>query len=364
MLENGMWLIKQEDTRREYEKALIDKLKSKKERLLKRAEYEKKIKKMRLNNRRLMLLQKTREELEGQIRERMEREGIEIDRKIQEAHIAEQYQRELQMLRMAAEDNYEFDRNMNWDGGDGWGEEEMGILYYVDHTQLDDNILHTPAKRLEREVVFQAKTLPFSDGATRLVHMMIIDGEKYVLKTFKDPAYAFDMAHAGQHMDTTITSSYITEKFLRRARPKKTMRFVDVQVIELVQRRFGETKVFGCIERYIEGDYIKFNSNQGFVRKDMGLTAQTLSHFSWIYSNKTLLMVDLQGINNKSYTLTDPAIHSTNPRRFGGTNLGERGFTHFFETHACNTVCIELGLEKHPEQTLPDDLRETSLVPI
>eukprot|EP01129_Flabellula_baltica_P006968 TRINITY_DN2663_c0_g1_i1.p1 TRINITY_DN2663_c0_g1~~TRINITY_DN2663_c0_g1_i1.p1 ORF type:complete len:191 (+),score=35.09 TRINITY_DN2663_c0_g1_i1:252-824(+) len=155
-----------------------------------------------------------------------------------------------------------------------------------------------------------------------------------------------------------------SQKNLKHAKPKKEMSFVDVQVIHLIERGFGDTKIFGCIERYIEGEYIKFNSDQGYVRRDTGLIAQTLSHFSWVYSGKQVLMVNLGGTNDISYTLRDPVIHSANGKRFGATNQGEKGFVKFFRTHACNTACLDLGLKKHPSQELPDDLRETSLVAI
>eukprot|EP01129_Flabellula_baltica_P006971 TRINITY_DN2663_c0_g3_i1.p1 TRINITY_DN2663_c0_g3~~TRINITY_DN2663_c0_g3_i1.p1 ORF type:complete len:331 (+),score=89.92 TRINITY_DN2663_c0_g3_i1:675-1667(+) len=328
------------------------------------AEYKRQIKKMHQDLERLRILEENRQKLENEYMERIERQGNEIDKKIREAHLVQQCNWEIEMLQRAIEEDYEFDKNMNWDGGEGWGEEEKGILHFADPDQIDRRILETPVKKIKQEVVFRAKMLPFADGAMRLAYMMLIDGEQYVLKTFKDPRFAVEIAHSMQNMDTTVTCSFITQEFLKEAKPKKTMSFVDVQVIELIERGFGDTKIFGCVERFIPGDYIKFNSNQGYVRKDMGLTAQTLSHFSWVYSGKQLLMVDLQGINDRSYTLTDPAIHSTNRNRFGATNQGEEGFVKFFRTHACNSVCLDLGLEKHPSQELPDDLRETSLVAI
>ena len=52
------------------------------------------------------------------------------------------------------------------------------------------------------------------------------------------------------------------------------------------------------------------------------------------------MVCDIQGVGFK---YTDVTVH-TAKRRFGSTDLGERGFEKFFETHTCNDVCKQLGL--------------------
>lgn len=80
---------------------------------------------------------------------------------------------------------------------------------------------------------------------------------------------------------------------------------------------------------------------------------QAFSHFSYRYTNKKLLVCDLQGIFNTDMVpptieLTDPAIHyaSTKGRRmvFGRTDKGKPGMNTFFRTHKCSKICKYLQL--------------------
>ncbi|KAK1940562.1 Alpha-protein kinase vwkA [Phytophthora citrophthora] len=97
-------------------------------------------------------------------------------------------------------------------------------------------------------------------------------------------------------------------------------------------------------EPYIEGEYKKYNNNNGWIRDD-GLdfseTAQAFSHFTWQRTFGELMVVDLQGVGG---IFTDPQIHSKSGE-FGYGNLSEVGMTAFFATHECNGVCSALGLK-------------------
>ena len=63
-------------------------------------------------------------------------------------------------------------------------------------------------------------------------------------------------------------------------------------VIELSDR---QDKPLYCIERFIEGDYIKYNSNSGFVSSECRHTPQAFSHFTFERSGHRLIVVDVQG---------------------------------------------------------------------
>ena len=97
------------------------------------------------------------------------------------------------------------------------------------------------------------------------------------------------------------------------------------------------------LEPYIE-DFIKFNSNTGWVRRGGrpgGLTElmQALSHYSYHVSSGQFLLCDLQGgVSRNRVTLTDPVIHSRH-NRFGATDLGPDGMSSFFYYHKCNRFC-------------------------
>ena len=101
----------------------------------------------------------------------------------------------------------------------------------------------------------------------------------------------------------------------------------------------SEGKIARClIEPYINGEYIKFNSNTGFATESHR-KMQALSHFSYQYSGGLQLLCDLQGGRYDDYwILTDPVICSTQ-RSFGPTDLGPSGIDNFFAHHECNKYC-------------------------
>lgn len=84
---------------------------------------------------------------------------------------------------------------------------------------------------------------------------------------------------------------------------------------------------------------------------------QAFSHFSYRYTQRRMLVCDLQGVQSTStvgenragvFDLTDPAIHyrskSGRKQVYGRTDFGKKGIHKFFETHFCNDVCRLLGL--------------------
>ena len=70
------------------------------------------------------------------------------------------------------------------------------------------------------------------------------------------------------------------------------MDFFQTYIIELKER---EGSPFYAVEHFIEGGYIKYNSNSGFVSDINRLTPQTFSHFTFEKSNHQLIVVDIQG---------------------------------------------------------------------
>ncbi|KAK6536346.1 hypothetical protein TWF281_000585 [Arthrobotrys megalospora] len=108
----------------------------------------------------------------------------------------------------------------------------------------------------------------------------------------------------------------------------------------------GDTCI--SLEPFIEGHYVKYNNNAGYVNGDIteksNKAAQAFSHFTFERSQGRFLVCDLQGVGE---LLTDPAVHTSDPDRFvlSPTNLGEEGFKFFFASHECNDVCHKLGLK-------------------
>jgi elongation factor 2 kinase len=127
------------------------------------------------------------------------------------------------------------------------------------------------------------------------------------------------------------------EEYNKRDPPKKVDMF-QTAVIELSER---QDKPLYCIERFIEGDYIKYNSNSGFVSSECRHTPQAFSHFTFERSGHKLIVVDIQGVGD---LYTDPQIHTEDGLQYGSANLGTKGMALFFNSHRCNPICKILGL--------------------
>jgi hypothetical protein len=125
---------------------------------------------------------------------------------------------------------------------------------------------------------------------------------------------------------------------------------MNVFLVELFDR-VGQP--FFHVERFIEGDYIKYNSNSGFVEEGVSedgthleaqgylrRTPQAFSHYTYEQSGKRCMVVDMQGVGD---LMTDPQMHTID-QSWGAGDLGATGFAKFFHSHICNPVCRFLSL--------------------
>jgi len=99
-----------------------------------------------------------------------------------------------------------------------------------------------------------------------------------------------------------------------------------------------------AIESEMQGQYRKWNSNNGYVNPSTCRpceVAQAFSHFSYEKSKQKEMVVDIQG---DDYTYTDPQLHSQS-QEFGRADRGMSGVKEFFKTHNCNFICKALHLE-------------------
>jgi Alpha-kinase family len=121
------------------------------------------------------------------------------------------------------------------------------------------------------------------------------------------------------------------------------------------------------VEEFLQGKFIKYSSNNGFVRNPKGSPTiqipsgevyledflQAFSHWVYFSSQQKILICDLQGKLDMEgvrpmFVLTDPCICSKREkgedRLFGLSDMGIWGIRQFRRSHICNGVCKGLGL--------------------
>ena len=82
----------------------------------------------------------------------------------------------------------------------------------------------------------------------------------------------------------------------------------------------GSGKSYFVGEQRLEGHFVKFNGNNGYVNEEAKLETETeilqaMSHYSYVRSKGNILLVDLQGIIDNGWVLlTDPQLHSRSKR--------------------------------------------------
>lgn len=110
-------------------------------------------------------------------------------------------------------------------------------------------------------------------------------------------------------------------------------------------------------EQRLEGHFVKFNGNNGYVNEEAKLETETeilqaLSHYSYFRSKGSILLIDLQGvIDNGWVLLTDPQLHSRT-KKYGRADLGLEGIKSFFESHQCGPTCEKLQLQEQTTELL------------
>ena len=141
---------------------------------------------------------------------------------------------------------------------------------------------------------------------------------------------------------------------LAKAKGIPTVRYVDATIGQIMN---APGRPYFFREGLIAGEFEKYNSNTGYVEEIPSMkgkvdhsAVQAFSHWTYERSGHEMLVNDCQGAYDaakKEFILTDPAIQCKNVLRFDKTNMSEKGFERFFQTHKCNDCCKKLGLPVH-----------------
>ncbi|KAK3313605.1 hypothetical protein B0H66DRAFT_483889 [Apodospora peruviana] len=249
---------------------------------------------------------------------------------------------------------------------------------YVGGTRTLDDMMDSDDNMNSRitttELTIHKRSVPFAQGAMRVAAYARTAActNKLVVKTFKKGGKR--LAHLVEDMWCQALCKAFALEFnallFGKDEAAHALDFIMVTCLKPKSAVMtGNILDAECLtlEPYIEGEYVKYNSNSGYVNEDLDPSheeinnaAQAFSHFTFERSKGRFLISDLQGVGS---LLTDPAIHAKDPQRFklADTNLGEAGFKFFFSTHTCNAVCEKLELKSTAKMIMTGnyEFRET-----
>lgn len=214
------------------------------------------------------------------------------------------------------------------------------------------------------EVVIKMEEDPFNHGAMRECYRLKklsnfqkddwVRAHNYVAKRYMDE----DTPRSTYFEDVRLQmdAKLWGEEFNRHNPPKKVDIF-QMAILEMIDR---EGSPLYHLEHFIEGNYVKYNSNSGFVKSDaIRMTPQAFSHFTFERSGHSMIVVDIQGVGD---LYTDPQIHTSRGDDYGDGNLGTRGMALFLHSHRCNSICQSLGLT--PFDLAPSEMEASKKVDV
>ena len=196
------------------------------------------------------------------------------------------------------------------------------------------------------------RSRPFAQGARRRVFHARTEASTngFVIKSIKQSGY--QLAHFFEDMRCRSLCKAFALLFNAMVNFLFTIGFLDFVVATCVRSEKGE---YLSLEPFIEGNFVEYNNNRGFVNGNLAeqsnQLAQGFSHFTFERSRGQFLVSNLHGVGP---VLTNPSIHTRDPRRFQlrGMNLGEDGFKFFFSTHKCNGFCRMLQLKNRAQDII------------
>ncbi|OAQ98531.1 hypothetical protein LLEC1_02776 [Akanthomyces lecanii] len=209
----------------------------------------------------------------------------------------------------------------------------------------DDNI-----KIKTTNLTIHKRRQPFAQGAMRVASYARSDASRnrLVVKSYKRKGKK--LAHLLGDMRCQALCKAFALEFNSMVSEQYSLDFIVVTSLT-PRSAVGDAEACLSLEPLIDGEYVKYNSNGGWVNPKndsdpVYMAAQAFSHFTFERSLGRFLVSDLQGVGR---VLTDPSVHTLDEERFRltETNLRQEGFLFFFSTHKCNALCEQLKLKSN-----------------
>lgn len=168
-------------------------------------------------------------------------------------------------------------------------------------------------------------------------------GQPCVIKKFKD-SYSWEVSK----WDTTVKMHDKAQELASEF--GSNLEYVGIRVgratVKDEKSRGIKNDEYVVAEDYLEGDFIKWCNNYGYVStkaREVDNILTAFMHWTWVKTGGEEMVGDIQGIKTHKgeYKLTDPAIMSIT-NKYGPTDTGVEGMAMFFLTHKCTPRCQNL----------------------
>ena len=214
------------------------------------------------------------------------------------------------------------------------------------------------------QVEFSVSKKPFASGGFRDAYKATSVHQKFASKTWVLKKYLPQTLKTIEDMGQTVESH--TKKVVQMHHLAASMAANLSAAVKKIRKEelFGElfryTDIFMgkidddfvTVEEFVTGEFVKYINNTGELCTDpndeYGKKAECLAHFSFVKSDKKLILLDIQGSGANLY---DPEVASLELQEDGeilfcAGNLSKIAIDAFIAFHVCNKYCELLQLQK------------------
>ena len=207
-------------------------------------------------------------------------------------------------------------------------------------------------------VKFKVEGTPFASGGFRhefRAKTEPFDGKEYVLKKYtteslKNLHRLEETPNA--HARKSVQLNALASNFAAQMKNELPNKYLCMEYNSLMLVTVMETKEVVTVERFIEGQFIKYVNNDGNVIPTNGHMqdmAEAFSHFTFVKSNSQLMVLDTQGSNEIMF---DPEVATVvdtydeiGSLNFCMGNMSKEAITTFFRMHKCGSLCKLLKID-------------------